>query len=301
MASAKTSRRKRQTRALIVLAGVAFVGMLVLDGLTQLNSSNDSSNVVGLVGTNDNIGGGAGAGGNPNYERGLGGRSSSRGVAEQAKPRGFVRKLVGSIFDTSRTTTNNDVVVAPSHRLYDNQEPTNNNPTNGVYDPNYNRNSNPIVAPSTATMDGNNQNKQQQQQRAIPLLHTFPLLPKHALQHRQRRELMDARKPIPLHLVEGQDDELYRAPHHQRRRMYPMATMENPFAEGAEMKVVDARLVQRRMAGDAAEEEDVDETTLYETGAIYQGYGTHYLDLWVGSPPQRQSESHHVIHAMHHH
>mmetsp|Transcript_5733 Transcript_5733/g.9023 ORF Transcript_5733/g.9023 Transcript_5733/m.9023 type:complete len:180 (+) Transcript_5733:782-1321(+) len=29
---------------------------------------------------------------------------------------------------------------------------------------------------------------------------------------------------------------------------------------------------------------------LYETGALYQGYGTHYLDLWVGSPtPQRQT------------
>jgi hypothetical protein len=28
----------------------------------------------------------------------------------------------------------------------------------------------------------------------------------------------------------------------------------------------------------------------YEIGALYQGYGTHYVDLWVGSPvPQRQT------------
>merc|ERR1719199_22587 len=27
----------------------------------------------------------------------------------------------------------------------------------------------------------------------------------------------------------------------------------------------------------------------YETGELYQGYGTHYMDLWVGTPPQRQT------------
>ena len=26
-----------------------------------------------------------------------------------------------------------------------------------------------------------------------------------------------------------------------------------------------------------------------ETDALYQGYGTHYVDLWVGTPPQRQT------------
>jgi hypothetical protein len=26
-----------------------------------------------------------------------------------------------------------------------------------------------------------------------------------------------------------------------------------------------------------------------QMGALYQGYGTHYVDLWVGSPPQRQT------------
>jgi hypothetical protein len=26
-----------------------------------------------------------------------------------------------------------------------------------------------------------------------------------------------------------------------------------------------------------------------QVGALYQGYGTHYVDLWVGTPPQRQT------------
>eukprot|EP00339_Tiarina_fusa_P009212 CAMPEP_0117043908 /NCGR_PEP_ID=MMETSP0472-20121206/30483_1 /TAXON_ID=693140 ORGANISM="Tiarina fusus, Strain LIS" /NCGR_SAMPLE_ID=MMETSP0472 /ASSEMBLY_ACC=CAM_ASM_000603 /LENGTH=837 /DNA_ID=CAMNT_0004755537 /DNA_START=208 /DNA_END=2721 /DNA_ORIENTATION=+ len=30
-------------------------------------------------------------------------------------------------------------------------------------------------------------------------------------------------------------------------------------------------------------------TVAQEVGALYQGYGTHYVDLWCGSPPQRQT------------
>ena len=26
-----------------------------------------------------------------------------------------------------------------------------------------------------------------------------------------------------------------------------------------------------------------------QVGALYQGYGTHYVDVWVGTPPQRQT------------
>lgn len=29
--------------------------------------------------------------------------------------------------------------------------------------------------------------------------------------------------------------------------------------------------------------------TTLEVGGLYQGYGTHYIDLWVGTPPQRQT------------
>lgn len=30
-------------------------------------------------------------------------------------------------------------------------------------------------------------------------------------------------------------------------------------------------------------------TEAVQMGALYQGYGTHYIDLWVGTPPQRQT------------
>lgn len=30
-------------------------------------------------------------------------------------------------------------------------------------------------------------------------------------------------------------------------------------------------------------------TSAEQVGALYQGYGTHYIDLWCGSPPQRQT------------
>lgn len=67
-------------------------------------------------------------------------------------------------------------------------------------------------------------------------LHTFRLLPKHALQNRRRRELMAEQKPIPPHLMEGEDDGMYHAPAHQRRRMYPMmASFDIPRKASAKM------------------------------------------------------------------
>jgi len=38
------------------------------------------------------------------------------------------------------------------------------------------------------------------------------------------------------------------------------------------------------------EDEAADEVTTLEVGGLFQGYGTHYVDLWIGSPtPQRQT------------
>ena len=115
-------------------------------------------------------------------------------------------------------------------------------------------------------------------------LHTLPLLPKHALQHRTRRELIAAQLPIPHHLQEGVEDEMYHGHNaHRRRRMYPMLH-ENG------VDIVDARRhqgggQQRRVQEDnnAIEEEEgsEEEFTNYETGSLYQGYGTHYVDIWV--------------------
>ena len=118
-------------------------------------------------------------------------------------------------------------------------------------------------------------------------LHRLPLLPKHTLQNRKRRELFHAQKPLPLHLREGQEDEMFHAQPHKRRRMYPMRYTQ----DGIDM-IVDGRTHRARQdkrRGRRAQEEEASESTLYETGSLYQGYGTHYLDLWVGTPPQRQT------------
>ena len=41
--------------------------------------------------------------------------------------------------------------------------------------------------------------------------------------------------------------------------------------------------VQRQRRLDTADPFDM------KSAALYQGYGTHYVDLWVGTPPQRQT------------
>ena len=43
--------------------------------------------------------------------------------------------------------------------------------------------------------------------------------------------------------------------------------------------------VQRQRRLDAAAEDPF----ALKADALYQGYGTHYVDLWVGTPPQRQT------------
>eukprot|EP00978_Attheya_sp_CCMP212_P013518 scaffold33965_cov51-Attheya_sp.AAC.2 len=41
---------------------------------------------------------------------------------------------------------------------------------------------------------------------------------------------------------------------------------------------------RRRLPG-----RQLDGSPAIQVGALYQGYGTHYVDLWVGTPPQRQT------------
>ena len=126
-------------------------------------------------------------------------------------------------------------------------------------------------------------------------LHTLPLLPKHALQHRTRRELIAAQLPIPHHLQEGVEDEMYHGHNaHRRRRMYPMLH-ENGVdivdARGGQQRRVQEEEDSNNNSNEEEEEEgsDEEEFTNYETGSLYQGYGTHYVDIWVGTPPQRQT------------
>jgi len=66
-------------------------------------------------------------------------------------------------------------------------------------------------------------------------------------------------------------------PHHvQRMRRHRALLEESYLLSNADDERVDHSNIRRR---DAA----------LQVGALYQGYGTHYIDLWCGSPPQRQT------------
>eukprot|EP00804_Cyclotella_cryptica_P016088 CCRYP_004226-RA/>CCRYP_004226-RA protein AED:0.01 eAED:0.01 QI:284/1/1/1/0.5/0.33/3/2017/924 len=255
---AKMLHRKRRAKSLLILAGVAFVAMIVLDGVIQLTFPVEIDRRV--TAAND-------------ARDGLDGRGAQKTASEQdeggsaEEQRGIVRQLVGSFFDDGQSAPEGrDSISKLLPQL------TNGNVINN--DMNVN----------------NNMKINQKQQRG---LHRFPLLPKHALQSRQRRDLYHAQKPLPLHLRQDYEDDMYHAPPHQRRRMYPLTVTQ----DGKDV-IVDARTHRQRQSrhsrGRRAQQQQQDEdilaeSTLYETGALYQGYGTHYLDLWVGTPPQRQT------------
>eukprot|EP00978_Attheya_sp_CCMP212_P012229 scaffold30403_cov53-Attheya_sp.AAC.1 len=81
---------------------------------------------------------------------------------------------------------------------------------------------------------------------------SFQILPHHELKERRRRERRRLGVDLDVEIEqEDTEDELALRRKHRRRL--------NPNGD-------------RR-----------------QIGALYQGYGTHYLDLWVGTPPQRQT------------
>ena len=54
--------------------------------------------------------------------------------------------------------------------------------------------------------------------------------------------------------------------------------------------LIPAHVQQRRRRRELAESTFVRRRIdAIQVGALYQGYGTHYIDLWVGTPPQRQT------------
>ena len=226
--------KRRRVRQLLLLALLAFVGLLVIDGMAQFHYLPDVS-VETVYETAEH------------YERKL---IQHRQQQQQQQKGGFVRKLVGTLLGEEELTKQRPHIVVDDSSQF------------------------------TTILDTNNNSVQQQQQQRQQrtLLHTLPLLPRHALVHRQRRELIASRKPIPRHLRENSEDEMYHAPPHQRRRIYPVMRED--------IKVVDGR---NRHLVDNDEDKINEEGSIYETGALYQGYGTHYLDLWVGTPPQRQT------------
>ena len=209
--------KRRRVRKILLLASLAFAGLLVIDGMAKFHYLPEVT-VETVYETAEH------------YERKL-----IQHRQENNDENGVVRRLVGALFGEEETSKQRPQII--------------------------------VEEPITNTNDNFVQPKQGQQR---VLLHTLPLLPRHALQHRKRRELIAARKPLPRHLQENVEDEMYHAPPHQRRRAF---TLMN-----GEMNIFDSR--SRHLAK---------EESIYETGSLYQGYGTHYLDLWVGSPPQRQT------------
>ena len=55
------------------------------------------------------------------------------------------------------------------------------------------------------------------------------------------------------------------------------------------MNMLDCVQEEEDSNNNSNEEGSEEEFTNYETGSLYQGYGTHYVDIWVGTPPQRQT------------
>ena len=146
---------------------------------------------------------------------------------------------------------------------------------------------------NTMLTDQTNGRKLNDENKKRRKLHTFPLIPHHALQHRMRRELIEMELPIPKHLQEGSvrqgvGEEKVEGEGSRRRRMYPMLISdvghENVMHTGGR-GLVESHEDEEEEATATQAADNIN----YETGELYQGYGTHYMDLWVGTPPQRQT------------
>jgi hypothetical protein len=125
------------------------------------------------------------------------------------------------------------------------------------------------------------QPQQQQQKSSHIKLHTFPLLPAHVLRHRRRRELMDRKLPIP---------ESLRLPEQRKQRTDHETTTTTTTTTSSRRRTREYDNPNEVISIPTSWSTPGLTRTLYTTGALYQGYGTHYIDLWIGSPtPQRQT------------
>ncbi|GAX26415.1 hypothetical protein FisN_37Hh035 [Fistulifera solaris] len=79
-------------------------------------------------------------------------------------------------------------------------------------------------------------------------------------------------------------------PHHEIARRRRSLTKTNRYNEAEEQERRNAHY-QARSASlfGGSTKNDSAEQTAKQVSVIYQGYGTHYVDLWVGTPPQRQT------------
>jgi len=84
--------------------------------------------------------------------------------------------------------------------------------------------------------------------------------------------LATAKPPLPIPNVMTYPLVSYHAQQKRRRHLLPMQDDESNL----QTTVIDPRASRRR-------------SEAQQVGALYQGYGTHYVDLWCGTPPQRQT------------
>lgn len=229
--ASKLHRRRRRVKSLLLLAGVSFLAVILLDGVIQLTVLDGRSTVredAAVMGTSGAAGRqlivGNGNGADDNDVR----MSTLTQKQQQLQPQQLQQQQL--------------------QRAVDNFPPAN------------------II------------NIEPRRSRR---LHRLPLLPRHALRDRRRRQLYLEQKPLPSHLRDDFDNGMYHASHERRRRRYPVHREEEAGT---------LRTDRRRRETEQRQNDLEDQTRLYETGSLYQGYGTHYLDLWIGNPvPQRQT------------
>ena len=98
------------------------------------------------------------------------------------------------------------------------------------------------------------------------------LLPHHALLERRHRELRSL--GLSSEEAEAEMTNLRRDLRADRPRTYPRKR---------------AVEIETTASGEQEEPRNLADIEHQQIGALYQGYGTHYLDVLVGTPPQRQT------------
>lgn len=76
-------------------------------------------------------------------------------------------------------------------------------------------------------------------------------------------------------------------PHHQVLERYLQEQSQDGVHEGQGIKIPTNSQLPPKRRRRIDNNEPV--TSSNQAAALYQGYGTHYIDLWVGTPPQRQT------------
>ena len=103
-----------------------------------------------------------------------------------------------------------------------------------------------------------------------------PLLPHHALLERRRREL----RSLGLSSEEAEVEMT------NLRRDLRADAEDRPHTYPRRKRAVE---IETTASGEQEEPRNLADIEHQQIGALYQGYGTHYVDVWVGTPPQRQT------------